>query len=216
MQTEDLSQLMEEQELISQSQLAKVLGVDRSAVSHALKRDSIIQGYNLKKSAIYDEFGQFKGFDKKLLKKFKARKNPVQNDNSEEYTNEPESNSIDTGLLLAGVSQVPLMINSVNQVHENLRLPVLSMLSALLCGGVGYFAGSGSEKGKYAMIGMGIGALIPVLSTLTQKKVGTEDKALLGSNLSADSNARTRPAGSNIDYSQFGFTENVTPLVFAK
>lgn len=215
MQIEDLSQLMEEQELISQSQLAKVLGVDRSAVSHALKRDSILQGYNLKKSAIYDELGQFKGFDKKLLKKFKTRKNPVQNENSEEYRNQPESNSIDTGLLLAGVSQVPLMINSVNQVHENLRLPVLSMLSALLCGGVGYFAGSGSEKGKYAMIGMGIGALIPVLSTLTQKKVGSEDRAMVGTNPSAVANARTRPTEDN-DYSQFGFTENVKPLVFAK
>lgn len=213
MQIEDLSQYTQKQEdLISQSQLAKVLNVDRSAISHALRRGSLCAGIDLRKCAVYDENGNFLGFSKKLLKLKKIRSNP---DKGYNYIQKELKKPIDTGLILAGVSQVPVLINSFNQVHEDLRLPVMSMFSALLLGSLGYFTGSEGDKGKYAMIGAGIGALIPVVSTfIQQKNVRAEDRAMVGTNPSADSNAKTRLAG-DVNPQQ-GFSDNIKPLVFAQ
>lgn len=228
---------MSDNNLITATDIAKLLDVSNAAITRAIKKGYKVRGHEVKPFAVLNEGGRLKGFRKDLYKAIrKRRENPDIDKKESLNTNEPikgkdgdkpkavvmEDNSIrflddggakDFGSAITKSSAlmvVPKTIDSINNLEDYNKDALFGTLITICFGAFGYMAG-GENKPLMAVGAGTLGLGVYTWYKNNSRNLGG-DRALLGSNPSTSQMAGIEES-SRSEKGLAGSHSNMRPVV---
>lgn len=176
-------------ELATKAELSRILGVDKSAIGHALKTGHKVKGIDLATISRRNPDGSLAGFDVSNIHYLRSqpalpvRSNPA-----------PETSELGQYLTPGNVIAVGAGIRSL---EPQIQHPIWVLLAGIGVGYLGYKA-SDSHRGAYALGGFVLGSLtfLGAQHMNAQAKL-KEDRATLGSDPSAFNTAGGKGGGES-------------------